>query len=137
MRKVALTHHGWGLDYGAARLLSLVVVLGGLWQIVAPFVLKFANERAAMYNAIGTGVLLALFAGLSAYSMGRWSASRLSTLSWLASLTGLWLTISPFVLRYREIVLAFWSALIVGLVSFIVAAVVASQTYDGDAAITT
>jgi len=118
----------WSLDEQPARLLSLVVGLGGLWQIVAPFVLNFADEQTAMRNSIICGILLVLFSGLAAFGIGRWSWTVVQGSGWLASLTGLWLAVSPFVLRYQEVVPAFWSALIVGLVSFIIAGVVASVT---------
>ena len=129
--------HRWSLDARSARLLGLVVVLGGLWQIVAPFLLNFADEQTAMRNAIGSGIALALFAGLGAFGFGRWSRSVVSAFDWLACLTGLWLALSPFVLRYQEIVPAFWSALIVGLLSFIIAGVVASTKQGIDTAIHT
>jgi hypothetical protein len=120
----------WSLDQSSARLLSFVVVLGGLWQIVAPYLLNFADEQAVTRNAIISGILLVLFAGIGAFGIGRWSTTIVRASDWLASLTGLWLAISPFVLRYQEIVPAFWSALIVGLASFIIAGVVASMKQD-------
>ncbi len=132
MRKVALARHAWGLDHRSVRLLSLVVVLGGLWQIVAPFALDFANEQLAMRTAIGTGIMLAVVAALSAYGVGRWSTTAVSAFGWLGSLTGLWLAISPFILNYQEVVPAFWSAVIVGLVSFIIAGMVASFAHGDE-----
>jgi len=132
-----MVERGWSLDPRSARFLSLVVVLGGLWQIVAPFLLDFADEQLVVRNAIISGILLVLFAGISAFGIGHWSRTVVRTSDWLASLTGLWLAISPFVLRYQEIVPAFWSALIVGLVSFIIAGVVASMKQGTDTAIHT
>jgi hypothetical protein len=127
----------WSLDARSARLLGLVVVLGGLWQIVAPFLLNFADEQLVVRNAIISGMLLVFFAGFGAFGIGRWSGTLVRTSDWLACLTGLWLAISPFVLRYQEIVPAFWSALIVGLLSFIIAGVVASTKQGTDTAIHT
>ena len=127
----------WSLDQWSVRLLSLVVVLGGLWQIVAPYLLNFADQQTVVRNAIISGILLVLFAGIGAFGIGRWNRTYVHASDWLASLTGLWLAISPFVLQYQEIVPAFWSALIVGLVSFIVAGIVASTTQDTDTAIRT
>ena len=127
----------WSLDQRSARLLSLVVVLGGLWQIVAPYLLNFADQQTVVRNAIISGILLVLFAGIGAFGIGHWSRTFVSASDWLASLTGLWLAISPFVLQYQEIVPAFWSALIVGLVTFIIAGIVASTTQDSDTAIRT
>ncbi len=130
MWNMTSTHRSWWLDYRSARLLSLGVVLGGLWQIAAPYLFGFANDQVAMRNAIGSGILLAVFSALSAYGLGRWSTTTTSAFGWLASLTGLWLAISPFILNYEAIGPAFWSALIVGLVSFIIAGMVASFAHD-------
>ena len=132
MRNATLGRWHWSLDHRSARLFSLVVVLAGLWQIIVPFLLNFAHEQIAMRNAIGTGILLVLFSGLGAFGMGRWSWTWVSAFDWLACLTGLWLAISPFVLQYRKIVPAFWSALIVGLASFIIAGVVANMKQGSD-----
>ncbi len=101
-----------------------------MWQIAAPYLFGFANEQVAMRNAIVSGILLVVFSALSAYGFGRWSDTAASVFGWLASLTGLWLAISPFILNYEEVMPAFWSALIVGLVSFIIAGVVASFAHD-------
>jgi len=127
----------WSLDEQSARLLGLVGALGGLWQIVAPFLLNFADEQTVMRNSTISGILLVVFAGIQASGIGRWSRTLVQGSGWLASLTGLWLAISPFVLRYQEVVPAFWSALIVGLVSFIVAGVVTSMMQGTDTTIRT
>ena len=133
MRNATFGRWHWSLDQRSARLLSLVVALAGLLQIVAPFLLNFAHEQTAMRNAIISGILLVLCFGLAAFGLGRWSRTWVSTFDWLASLTGLWLAISPFVLQYREVVPAFWSALIVGLISsFIIAGVIASLKQGSD-----
>ena len=50
-----------------------------------------------------------------------------SAFDWLACLTGLWLLISPFALNYQEVVPAFWSAILIGLLSFISAGFAASR----------
>ncbi len=126
----------WSLDHTSGRTLSLVVVLAGLWQIVAPFLLNFADEQMAMRNAIGTGIALALFAGLGAFGAGRWSRTAVSAFDWLACVAGLWLLISPFVLDYREVTPAFWSAILIGLLSFIIAGFAASQKQGSDASVT-
>jgi len=127
----------WSLNERSARLLGLVVVLGGLWQIVAPFLLYYADEQLVVRNAIISGILLVLFGGIGALGIGRWSRTVVRTSDWLACLTGLWLAISPFVLRYQETVPAFWSALIVGLASFIIAGTVASMKQGTDTTIHT
>ena len=135
MRNATFGPRFWSLDHTSTRMLSLVVALAGLWQIVAPFLLNFTNEQMAMRNAIGAGIALVLFAGLGAFGVGRLSSAVVSAFNWLACLTGLWLLISPSVLQYREIAPAFWSAIVVGLLSFIVAGYAASQKEDSDASV--
>ncbi len=136
MQNATFGRGSWSLDYTSARTLSLAVVVAGLWQIVAPFLLNFADEPMAMRNAIGTGIALALFAGLGAFGYGRWSRTVVSAFDWLACLTGLWLLISPFVLNYREVTPAFWSAILIGLISFITAGFAASQKHGSDTPVT-
>jgi len=130
MRNATFERQGWSHDSTSLPVLSLLVVLAGLWQIVAPFLLNFADEQVVMRNAIATGIALALFACLGAYGNGRWSWSIVRAWNWLACLTALWLLSSPFILGYREIEPAFWSAIGVGLLSAIIAGVAAFK-YGG------
>jgi len=129
MRNATFGRRTWSPEYTSVRILSWVVILAGLWQITAPFLLNFTHEQTAMRNAIVTGVALSLFAGLGAFGFGRWSRTTISAFNWLACLTGLWLLISPFVLQYREVAPAFWSAIVVGLLSFLIAGFTASQKH--------
>jgi len=136
MQHATFARRNWFLSATSARILSLAVVLAGFWQIVVPFLLNFADEQIAMRNAVGSGIALVLFAGLGAFGLGRWSRSIVSACSWLACLTGLWLLISPWLLRYQEVAPAFWSAILVGVLSFIIAAIVASQRHGSDVPVT-
>lgn len=134
MRNATLGPRNWSSDHTSGRSLSLAVVLAGLWQIVAPFLLAFADEQIATRNALGAGIALVLFGGLSAYGHGRWS--KTAVFDWLACLTGFWLLLSPFVLNYREVASAFWSAILIGLFSVVVAGFAAVQHQDSDASVT-
>ncbi len=117
----------WIQRYGWGRILGVVVGLLGIWQIIAPYVLGFAGEQTAMWNAIICGVLLFVFAALGFYGMGHWSPTSVRIFDGLAALTGLWLVISPFVLQYQTVVTAFWNAIIIGLFSFVCAGFAASK----------
>jgi len=121
------------------RGLSLIVGLAGIWQIVAPYLLRFSSQAVPTRNAIICGVLLLIFGALSLYGVGTLSPRTVSIFDWLAFLTGLWLLVSPFVLRYREVAPAFWSAVIAGLISLICAAFLGAHTYStgSDTAVTT
>jgi hypothetical protein len=136
MQNATFGRRTWSHDSSTGRILSLVVMLAGLWQVVAPFVLNFADEQTALRTAVGTGIVLALFAGLGAFGINRWSRNKVSIFDGLASLAGLWLIISPFVLQYREVAPAFWSAILIGLLSFACAGFAAIQKHDADAPVT-
>jgi len=136
MRNATFGGGTWSLSHTSGRILSLAVVLAGLWQIGVPFLLNFADEQVVMRNAIATGIALVLFAGLGAFGFGRWSRTVVSAFDWLACLTGLWLLISPFALDYEEIAPAFWSAILIGLFSFISAGFAASQKPGSDVGVT-
>jgi hypothetical protein len=109
----------WSLDGQFLRVAGAIVVLAGLWQIVVPFLLNFADSRLAMGNAVISGILIVLFAGISLYGTARWSTRLTRASNWLLALTGVWLIISPWVLGYQELGPAFWSAIVVGLVTFV------------------
>ncbi len=116
-------------QYNLGRMLMGFVTIAGIWQIAAPYVLNFATEQVAFRNVIVCGVLLAVFGILGVFGAGQWSDSLVRTFAGLASLTGLWLAISPWVLQYQMITAAFWSAFVVGLLAFICAGFAASDKH--------
>ncbi len=120
MAGTTLGGRNWTERYGVGRILSAIVVLFGIWQIIAPYLLGFAGEQNALWNSVGAGILLVVFAGLSIIGAARWHRWP-RIFDGLAALTGLWLAASPFVFQYQQVQPAFWSALIVGVLSFIAA----------------
>ncbi len=125
MAGMTFSGHNSSQQYSWGRIFSGIVVLSGLWQIVAPYILDFSTEQAALWNAVICGVLLVVFAGVPLFGTQRWSQTVIRACCWLASLTGLWLLVSPFVLKYQAVVPAFWSAIVVGLLSLILAGIAA------------
>lgn len=114
-------------QYSLSRILMGLVALAGIWQIVSPYVLSFAAEQTAFRNAVVCGVLLMIFGLVGVFGAGQWNQSLVRTFEGLASLTGLWLALSPWVLQYQMITSAFWSAFIVGLFAFICAGFATSK----------
>ncbi len=112
-----------------ARTLSWLVAIGGLWELVAPFILKYTATSAAMWDAVIVGIVLII--------LGVWAAlskveSTMRTLNWINALLGLWLVIAPFVLKYTTVSAALWNDIIVGVVVLVLAiwaAVVAGAGY--------
>ncbi len=133
MAGMTFRRQNWMQRHSLSRILSAVVAIAGLWQIASPYVLGFAAEQPAMRNAIISGALLTIFALLGFFGVDHWSSNIVSTFNGLAALTGLWLAVSPWILGYQAVVPAFWTALIVGLLSFICAGFAASYQRSGTA----
>lgn len=74
---------------------SWVVVVVGIWEILAPFVLGYSGSTVPTINAVVVGliaVILAMIRALGAY----WAA----WMSWVTCALGFWLIIAPFLLGY-------------------------------------
>jgi hypothetical protein len=93
--------------------LNWVVAVIGIWGGIAPFILGYSMQIAAVWNAIIVGLAFLVF--------GAWSAltevgSSARGLNWLNFLIGIWLIISPYVLGFSSITVAMWNSIIVGAV---------------------
>ena len=86
----------------------------GLWLIVAPWVLAFRDDRAAMWNSIILGVLIGASAIYALVRVFAWE-------EWANVVFGLWLVISPWVLGFSHIQAAAVNAVVVGLVVAVLA----------------
>jgi hypothetical protein len=81
----------------------------GAWLIVSPWVLAYAGQRTAMLNAVIVGALL-VAASLGAIFVPRaWE-------EWTEAVLGLWMAISPWLLKYSEQQAATTSAFLTGLI---------------------
>lgn len=90
-------------------------VIAGLWLIISPWVL--ANRASATYwDDVIVGVVVAVLAFIRA--AGWYSATWMS---WLNVLLGLWLIVSPWVLR-AQTSQAYWNEVIVGVIIAILGA---------------
>jgi SPW repeat len=75
--------------------ISGINVVAGLWLIIAPFVLGYDEIRAALWNDVLVGIIVAAFA------MARVAGPlQHPGLSWINALLGLWLIVAPFLLAY-------------------------------------
>ncbi len=96
-----------------AKILNWLVVVAGVWEVVAPFILGYAAISGALWDAIIIGVVLII--------LGAWAAlagqdSTVKLLSWINAVLGLWLVIAPFIISYSSVVAAMWNDIIVGVV---------------------
>lgn len=105
---MALTDAEDQAEVTQARSLSGINFLIGLWLVAAPFVLSY-DKSVAYWSEIITGALIALF------SAARLLTPRLHSASWLNSLAGVWLIISPFILGF-SVAVAYWNALVLGVI---------------------
>ena len=96
-----------------AKTLSWVVVLFGLWEVIAPFSLGYSATSAALWNAIIIGVGLIVLAGWAALVN---QEGTIKSLNWVNAVLGLWLIIAPFVLTYSAAGAAMWNDIVVGVV---------------------
>jgi hypothetical protein len=109
-------------DRAEATWSSSLNVVAGIWLIISPFVLLYAN-RTAQNNDIVVGAVITLFAVIRAILPGAGTTG----LSWLNGLWGVWLIVASFVLGYggvarpNEIILgiivlvfSLWSAVSAG-----------------------
>lgn len=88
-------------------------VLAGIWLIIAPFVLGYANQTPTT-NDIWLGIIVGVLALIRAVTRGaQW-------LSWINILAGIWLIIAPFVLGYA-ITTPRWNDIILGIIVIILA----------------
>jgi hypothetical protein len=71
---------------------SWLNILLGIWVIISPFVVQFAQLPAAMWNNVIVGIVIAVLAII------RTSTPRQAGWSWVNVILGIWMIISPFAL---------------------------------------
>ncbi len=107
-----------------AKTLNWIIAVGGVWELLAPFILSYSQTKTAMWDAIIIGIVLVV--------LGAWAglANEVGTvkaLSWVNAVLGLWLVIAPFILAYSGVAAAMWNDIIVGII-VLVLGVWAAQT---------
>lgn len=75
---------------------SGINVLAGIWLIIAPFILGYANSTPTT-NDIWLGIIVGILALIRIFSN-----ARSTWLSGINVLAGIWLIIAPFVLSYAN-----------------------------------
>lgn len=81
----------------------------GIWLIGFPWALGFAAEPAIAWNAYIVGVIIAVAALAALVRFHEWE-------EWVSAALGAWLIVSPWVLGFVALPVAFWTTLVVGLV---------------------
>lgn len=103
---------------------SWIAALLGLWVLVSPFVLSGSiTEGAPFWSNVVTGILVTVLASYGAYSVGQKAVGIAAWPDWLAALVGLWVLVSPFLLRGAITEgTPYWSNIVAGLVILLLAA---------------
>ena len=88
----------------------------GLWLIVAPFALGYAD---GVWNDVSVGVVIVVAAALAATAE---TATTAVTLSVVVGAAGLWFAIAPFFFAHAPVGARGWTDLAVGAVVLVLAA---------------
>jgi hypothetical protein len=94
--------------------ISWINILLGIWMIISPFALGFANVPRALWNNVVLGIVIGIVA------IVRTSTTRQPGWSWLNTLLGIWVIISPLVLGF-VLGNAIWNNVILGIIMTILA----------------
>lgn len=100
------------------KTLSWLVVVLGVWEVLAPFILGYSSTASALWDAIILGVALIVLAGWAALSN---QGATVKALAWINVVLGVWLIIAPFIIRYNTVAAAMWNDIIVGIVVVVLA----------------
>jgi len=89
--------------------MSWIIALLGVALAVAPWVLGYSDESAAMWTSVILGVVVALVAGYDAIARDEspWE-------EWLAVLAGAAAVIAPFVF-FNTVTAAVWASVVLGV----------------------
>lgn len=92
----------------------------GIWLIISPWVVGFSSDSAAMTNFVIVGILLLIAALGASYVPKAWE-------EWCESVLGLWMVISPWLVRYSSNHAAKTDAVVAGIIVLILGFWAAAQ----------
>ena len=97
----------------AARTLSGLNVLAGIWLIVAPFVLNYSSTGNTWQEVVFGAIVIIL-------GLVRMAAPHISWPNYINGIIGVWLIIAPWTLSGASTA-ARWNEVIVGIIVFLLA----------------
>lgn len=80
----------------------------GLWLFVSPWVLAYAMQESAAWNAYLMGAAIVLFAAIAAYMPKAWEEA-------INIILGIWLVVSPYVLGFANETMVAAHTVVVGV----------------------
>ena len=99
--------------------LSGILILVGIWELLAPFIWGYAAIVEPLWNDVLFGAALIVLAGVSVLSE---SETTDRGLDWVNTVIGLWLIAAPFILNYTRLSSALWNDIIVGIITVVLSA---------------
>ena len=91
-----------------------VILLLGLWLIVSPWAFSYPEGSPQMLNALVSGLVIAVLAAFDLYKTYFWAVV-------VNLLVGVWVAVSPWVLRLADQRVVMWNELIVGIAVVVLA----------------
>ena len=91
-----------------------VILLLGLWLVVSPWVFSYPEGSPQMINAFASGLVIAVLAAFDLYKTYFWAVV-------VNLLVGVWVAVSPWILRLAEQRVVLWNELLVGIAVVVLA----------------
>ena len=91
-----------------------VILLLGLWLLVSPWAFSYPEGSPQMINAFASGLVIAVLAAFDLYKTYFWAVV-------VNLLVGVWVAVSPWVLRIAEQRVVMWNELIIGIAVVVLA----------------
>lgn len=91
-----------------------LILVFGLWLIVSPWAFAYPNGSPQMLNAFISGLIIAVLAAFDLYKTYFWAVV-------VNLLVGIWVAVSPWVLRVADQRTVMWNELIVGIAVVVLA----------------
>jgi hypothetical protein len=86
----------------------------GICLVVSPWVLAYADQTAAAWNASVTGLAIALIAASALVAYHEWE-------EWITAVLAAWLIVSPYILGFGTMQAASWTHFVVGVLVAVLA----------------
>ena len=101
-------------NYKLKRWQDQLILLLGLWLLVSPWAFSYPGGSPQMLNAFVSGLVIAVLAAFDLYKTYFWAVV-------VNLLVGVWVAVSPWVLRLADQRVVMWNELIVGIAVVILA----------------
>jgi hypothetical protein len=88
---------------------DVVNLVLGVWLVVSPYALNYADQTTPAWNAHIVGIIVVAQAAAAIWAFQKWE-------EWVSALLGLWLIVSPWILGYSGLQNPLWNQIIVGVI---------------------